>query len=111
MPDLHPILGQLEEMILLIVLIIQEEAYGVSVAEEYRTRSGRNISIPAVHTVLKRLEKKGLLRSRMGGATAERGGRKKRLFEITPYGLASLEEIKELRRQLWSAAPNPGLEL
>ena len=103
-----PTLGNLEELILLVVLVLNGEAYGVSVTEEYFQRTGRNISIPAVHTVLKRLEKKGLVTSRMGGSTTERGGRKKRLFEITPYGYRVLAEIQQSREQLWKVAPKLG---
>lgn len=98
-------LGHLEETILLLVLIMREDVYGVSVAEQYEEHMGKGISIPAIHTVLKRLEKKGLLKSHMGGSTAERGGRKKRLFEITPYGYKVLDEIRTNRAQLWSLAP------
>lgn len=100
-----PTLGNLEEMVLLVVLVLNGEAYGVSVTEEYEQRTGRGISIPAVHTVLKRLEKKGLVTSRMGGSTTERGGRKKRLFEITQYGYRALTEIQVSREKLWESAP------
>lgn len=100
-----PNLGSLEETILLIVLAMPDEAYGVSVAEEYQFRSGKTISIPAIHTVLTRLEKKGFLTSKMGGATADRGGRKKRLYEITPFGYKVLSELRETRETLWNIAP------
>ncbi len=103
MPEVN--LGSLEETILLIVLVMQEDAYGVSVAEEYQTRSGRSISIPAIHTVLKRLEKKGLVNSHMGGATAERGGRQKRIFEITKMGYKLLTDLRSTREELWKVAP------
>lgn len=98
-------IGSLEETILLIVLVMQEEAYGVSVGEEYQKRTGKSISIPAIHTVLKRLEKKGFLTSSMGGATAERGGRKKRLFEITKSGYKIIAELRDTRNDLWKLAP------
>ncbi len=98
-------IGSLEETILLLVMIHQGNAYGVSIAEAYIEHMGKKISIPAIHTVLKRLEKKGFLRSDMSGATAERGGRRKRLFEITAQGYAALTEIKISRDKLWSVAP------
>jgi PadR family transcriptional regulator PadR len=69
-------LGFLEETILLLVLVMDGEAYGFSVSEAYEQHTGKSISISAVHTVLSRLEKKGLVKSQMGGATAERGGRR-----------------------------------
>lgn len=98
-------LGGLEEMILLIVLAHQKEAYGVLVAKEYKQRVGRHISVPAVHAVLKRLEKKGFLSSRLGDATPERGGKRKRLFEITAHGYQVLVEWQEARAALWEKAP------
>jgi len=102
-------LGNLEETVLLIVMI-KAEAYGVSVAEFYQEKTGKSISIPAIHTVLKRLEKKGFLKSKMGPATPERGGRGKRLFEATPYGHKIISQIRENRLSLWSLIPNLGLQ-
>ena len=98
-------IGSLEETILLLVLIHQGEAYGVSIRDAYVDHSKRSITIPAVHTVLKRLEKKGFLNSKMDGATAERGGRRKRIFEVTPHGYKVLQELRASREQLWAAAP------
>lgn len=100
-------IGSLEETILLIVLVMQDDIYGVSVVEEYQQRTGKSISIPAIHTVLKRLEKKGFVTSKMGGATTERGGRKKRIFEITKSGYKILSDLKETRDSLWEMAPEP----
>jgi len=97
-------LGNLEEAVLLIALYINE-VYGVSVADEYKKQSGHGISIPAIHTVLRRLEDKGLLRSKMGDPSPERGGRRKRLYEATPYGLSMIREIKKERIRLWSKIP------
>ena len=97
-------LGHLEETVLLLVMI-KEEAYGVSVAEAYQQQNGQSISIPAIHTVLKRLEQKGLVKSKMGEATAERGGRRKRIYQATPYGFTIIEEIKKNRISLWSRIP------
>ncbi len=98
-------LGSLEETILLIVLVIGDEAYGVTVSEACQARTGKRISLPAVHTVLKRLEQKGFLDSHMGGATTERGGRKKRLYTVTRYGYEALCELRDTRDRLWAAAP------
>ncbi len=100
-------LGNLEEMVLLLVLVMQEEEiYGVSVAEHYEKTTGKSISIPAIHTVLKRLEAKKLVNSRMGAATSVRGGKKKRLYSITTYGYEVLKQIQVQREQLWSLAPD-----
>jgi DNA-binding PadR family transcriptional regulator len=98
------LLGNLEEAVLLITLYL-DEVYGVSVAEEYRKQTGHDISIPAIHTVLRRLEDKGLLKSKMGESTPERGGRRKRLYESTAYGLSQIREIKRERMRLWSKIP------
>lgn len=100
-----PSLGNLEETLLLLVLIQHGDAYGVSITEAYTKHTGKGISIPAVHTVLKRLEKKGLLSSHMGGATSDRGGRRKRLFEITALGHRVLTEVQDSRKKLWEQAP------
>lgn len=97
-------LGNLEEAVLLIALYL-DEVYGVSVAEEYKKQTDHNISIPAIHTVLRRLEDKGLLKSKMGESSPERGGRRKRLYESTAYGLSQIREIKKERMRLWSKIP------
>ena len=97
-------LGHLEESVLLMVMIV-EEAYGVSVAEAYEKQTDNSISIPAIHTVLKRLEAKGLIKSSMGEATPERGGRRKRIFEATPYGYKIIADIRKNRTHLWSLIP------
>ena len=97
-------LGNLEEAVLLIALYMGE-VYGVSAADEYKKQTGQDISIPAIHTVLRRLEDKGLLRSKMGEPSAERGGRRKRLYGATPYGLSMIREIKEERIRWWSKIP------
>ncbi len=98
-------LGNLEETVLLIVAVMAEEAYGYTVSEAYYKHMGGRISISAIHTVLKRLEKKGLIISKMGGATAERGGRRKRIFEVTKIGMSTLEHIQSNRMKLWDLMP------
>jgi PadR family transcriptional regulator PadR len=99
-------LGHLEEVILLLVLIMDGEAYGLSVRESYQKHMGKSISISAVHSVLSRLEKKGLISSEMGGATPERGGRRKRIFQPTAQGEAAIAEIKASREKLWKLIPD-----
>lgn len=97
-------LGNLEEAVLLIAMYL-DEAYGISVADEYKKQTRKSISIPAIHTVLRRLEDKGLLKSKIGEPGPERGGRGKRLYEATSYGLAVIREIKKERIRLWSKIP------
>ena len=92
-------------MILLVVASIETTAYGVTVTDEYNRVSDSNISLSAVHTVLRRLEKKGFINSVMGGASAERGGRRKRLYQITKLGFEILEEIQLNRQKMWARVP------
>ncbi len=73
-------LGEFEELVLLTVGALHEQAYGVSVMDEIKGETGRNVNISAIHTALKRLEEKGFVESQMGGATNVRGGRRKRSF-------------------------------
>jgi DNA-binding PadR family transcriptional regulator len=98
-------LGEFEELILTMVGILQEEAYGNSIVQEIRDRVGREVNLSAVHVTLYRLEDKGLVRSKMGGATNARGGRRKRMFTITNAGLAILRAMKEARTDLWKLIP------
>ena len=98
-------LGTLEETILLLVAVMIDQAYGYSVSEEYFKTFNKEITISAVHTVLKRLENKGYIASEMGGATQVRGGRKKRIFKVTPLGMKTLENIQQNRMKLWNMMP------
>lgn len=100
-------LGEFEELVLLTVAVLSAGAYGVSIAEELRQRTNRMISLSAVHIALYRLEEKGFVISEMGGATLSRGGRRKRLFNITTAGRDRLAEIQEIRNQFWNAIVNP----
>jgi PadR family transcriptional regulator, regulatory protein PadR len=95
-------LGELEELILLIVALLNKEAYGVSITEALKKQAGREISISAAHAALHRLEEKGFVKSKMGGASSERGGRRKRLFTITAYGRQALEELRDTRNTIWN---------
>lgn len=94
-------LGELEELVLLTVTALDENAYGVSIQQELEERCKRIISIGALHSTITRLEEKGLLKSWTGGATQERGGRAKRFYDITPSGKKALAETKSVRDELW----------
>lgn len=98
-------LGEFEELVLTMVGILQEEAYGNAIVTEMKERLGRDANLSAVHVTLYRLEDKGLVKSSMGGATNSRGGRRKRIFVITNAGLAMLRSIKESRQELWKFIP------
>ncbi|QHV99352.1 PadR family transcriptional regulator [Spirosoma endbachense] len=105
------VLGELEELVLLVVAASTEDVYGVPVREELQRQTGRNFTISAVHTTLYRLEEKGFLLSSVGGATAERGGRSKRLFALTAEGGRVLREIQQMRTRLWQAIPESKFQL
>ena len=98
------LLGSLEHIVLLALLRLSSNAYGMTVRREIEERTGRNISIGAVYTTLERLEAKGYVRSSVGEPTAERGGRAKRLFQIEADGkralAASQDAIRKMTRGL-----------
>lgn len=98
-------LGEFEELILLVVASLGTEAYAVAVQSEMELQANRNANISAVHSALYRLEDKGFLNSRFGGATQKRGGKKKRYFQVTSAGFETLKESKRLKEQLWSTIP------
>lgn len=95
-------LGELEELVLLTIAALGEEGYGVSIQQDLENRCNRNISIGALHSTITRLEEKGFLKSWLGGATQERGGRSKRFYEITQAGKKAVAEAKSVRDELWS---------
>ncbi len=94
-------LGEFEELVLLTAATLHDNAYGVSIMQYIIDETGRNVNISAVHEVLKRLERKGFLRSKMGGATSERGGRRKRFFHLTNSGKQTLDDAIRLKMQLY----------
>lgn len=98
-------LGEFEELVLTMAGILQEEAYGNAIVSEIKQRVGREVNLSAVHVTLYRLEDKGFVKSKMGGATNQRGGRRKRIFTVTNAGLALLRSMKEARMDLWKLIP------
>lgn len=98
-------LGEFEEVILLLVGILGKEAYAFHIAEEFESQTGRSVSIGAVHSTLTRLEDKGFLKSEMGKSTAERGGRRKRIYTITAFGRRVLENARDFKVALWKQYP------
>lgn len=104
-------LGEFEEVVLLTVAILDDGAYGVTITQEIEQQTSRMVGFSTVHTTLQRLEEKGYLVSAMGGATAERGGRRKRFFSLTASGRKALAEVKQVRMQLWDALPPKTLQL
>jgi DNA-binding PadR family transcriptional regulator len=94
-------LGEFEEVVLLAVAALSPNAYTVAIAEELERETGNMVTSGAVHAAMQRLEQKGYLRSVWGEATAERGGRRKRLYAVTGLGGRILEEAREVRNRLW----------
>jgi PadR family transcriptional regulator len=85
-----PNLGEFEQLVLLAILRLRDDAYGVTIRTELADRTGRNVAPGAVYTALERLETKGLIASRMGDPTPQRGGRAKRHVTVTAAGLEAL---------------------
>ncbi len=98
-------LGEFEEVILLLVGILGKDAYAYKVAEEFESQTNRSISIGAVHSTLNRLAEKGFLTSAMGPSTAERGGRRKRIYTTTARGQQVLENSRDFKVSLWKQYP------
>ena len=94
-------LGDLEHLVLLAILRLGKDAYGIPILDEVSARSGREVSRATVYVALKRLEQKGLVTSRLGESTPERGGRAKRFFKLKPPGLKALRESREMFLNLW----------
>ncbi len=95
-------LGEFEEVVLLATYGLDGEAYGVTIQQRLEEAIGRNATIGAVYAALDRLERKGCLKSRVGGATHDRGGRRKRFFKVTKPGVKALESMRADREQMWN---------
>lgn len=98
-------LGEFEELVLTIVALLGDDAYGNSIVKAIKTHQNRSVNLSAVHVTLYRLEDKGFVKSDVGGATSERGGRRKRYFQVSNTGIKLLREIKEARTELWKMIP------
>jgi len=93
-------LGEFEELVLLAVCILNENAYGISVKKEVEAHSDRLVLLGAVHITLYSLQDKGFLDSSMGGNTEKRGDRKKRLFKVTDLGMTQLKSSQDVRQKI-----------
>jgi len=99
-------LGEFEEVLLLLVGILDADAYALRIAEAFQEQTGRSVSIGAVHATLSRLGDKGFLTSEMGQPSAARGGRRKRIYSITAEGKRALIASKDLKMSLWNQFPD-----
>ena len=104
-------LGEFEEIVMLTVAILYDDAYGVSIKKEIESRLKRGVSVGALQSALKRLEDKDYLQSHDGDATQERAGRPKRYYKITVLGKEAMEYTKETRNSLWDAIPSISLDV
>jgi PadR family transcriptional regulator, regulatory protein PadR len=93
-------LGEFEQIVLLAVMRLEDDAYGMTVRREIEDRTGRDVSIGAVYATLDRLEQKGLVRSKVGAPTQERGGRAKRCFVVTAAGVAAVEGTQQALKRM-----------
>jgi len=98
-------LGEFEELVLLTVAALQQEAYGVEIKRELESRLGEKLSVGSIQSALKRMEEKGFLTSEFGEATAKRGGKRKRIYATMSYARKVLAEMREVRAGLWEAIP------
>ena len=103
-------LGEFEEVLMLTIAVLDNNAYGVSIKDEMATRLNRSVSIGAMQTALRRLQKKGFLNSSFGEATNVRGGKRKRYFQITSLGREAIEQARDDRNSLWNAIPSNSLQ-
>ena len=103
-------IGEFEELVLLTVGILFRDAYGLGIVDELEKQTGRQFLMSAVHKALVRLEDKGMVRSFLGGATAERGGRDKRLYLLTESGAKVLSQSRDQRNAMWKQIPKTALE-
>ena len=98
-------LGEFELMVLLALIRLGDDAYGVPISREIEARTGREVALGSVYASLERLQEKDLVTSQLGEATAERGGRAKRYFRLTDGGLAAVRETQRSLVNLWSGLP------
>jgi len=98
-------LGAFEELVLLSVGVLQDNAYGVTIKIELEEQLKKNISLGALYAALQRLEEKGWVDSRVGGITEKQGGRRKQYFDITRAGVLALEEVRSMRNGLFDRLP------
>jgi PadR family transcriptional regulator, regulatory protein PadR len=100
-----PTLSNFELMVMLAIIRIGEDAYGVSISREIEMTTGSEVLLGSIYDALTRLESKGLIASRLGEATAERGGKAKRHFRVTPAGVRLVRETQQSLVKLWKGLP------
>lgn len=101
-------LGEFQELILMTVIVLQEDAYGNEIQRNLEERLSERLSTGAIQTALKRMGEKGFLTSEWGKATQMRGGKRKRIYSATSYAHQVLRDAKDIRASLWKAMPQLG---
>lgn len=99
-------LGEFEELVLLTIAALMGEAYSVAISDQLSSHTKRTVKLGVVHSVLNRLEEKGLVKSQLGEATKTRGGKRKRFYQLTIPGKAALVRAKSMRDLLWDKIPS-----
>ena len=94
-------IGEFEQLVLLSILRLGDDAYGLPILDEIRTQTGRTVLRPAVYVSLRRLEQKGLVTARTGEPSPERGGRARKYFDVTPEGLGRVQEARRALLSMW----------
>ena len=98
-------LGEFEQLILLAIVRLKDDAYGATIRREIEERTGREITVGALYTALERLEKKGYVASAMSAPSPHRGGRARREFDLRPAGVAALKRSRETLSRMWDGVP------
>lgn len=101
MSDKDKFLGEFEQMVMLALIHLSSEAYGAVIRQLLAEQVNRSVAIGALYSTLERLERKGMVESRLGEATAQRGGRAKRYFKVTPQGKIALNRARQAMDTLW----------
>jgi PadR family transcriptional regulator, regulatory protein PadR len=104
-------LGEFEEIVLLTVGVLHGNAYGITIKEEIENRTNREVSVGALQVTLRRLEKKGYLKSKHGDSSTSRGGRPKLYFTLTAYGKSAIDYARTTRNELYKSLPQAILKL
>ncbi|MEL6866030.1 MAG: PadR family transcriptional regulator [Bacteroidota bacterium] len=104
-------LGEFEEIVLLTVGVLYDEAYGIAIKKEIEQQLDRKVSVGAMQSALRRMEQKGYVKSRQGEVNSVRGGRPKRYFTITAQGKQALEYSRDIRTKLWNQIPKTAFEI
>ncbi len=103
-------LGEFEEFVLLTVALLEEEAYGVEIKRQLEDRLNHRLSVGSIQSALKRLEQKGFLTSRLGEVTPKRGGKRKRIYQLTSYAEKVLIELRTIRENMWNSLPGLSIQ-